>query len=321
MAGLTTVVTGAAGFVGNNLVRALLAAGHRVRAMVFDRAEPLDGLDVEIVSGDVTRPDTLARAFEGAELVFHTVAIISLLGDPDGQVHAVNVDGARNAARAALEAGVRRYVHTSSCHAFDLDEPISERSARPGPKLPAYDRSKAAGEAEVRAVIADGLDAVILNPAGIVGPRDFRPSPMGGALVDLATGKVPALIQGGFHWVDVRDVASGAMLAAERGRTGEGYLLSSEWVSVPDIAAMVQRITGTRAPRMTVPMWMARMTGPVVDLAAKAGLKPPYTSEYLGPLRASREMDTTKAREELGWTSMPIEQSLRDLFAWREVHA
>ncbi len=296
----------------------LLEAGHTVRAVVRGNRAPLDGLDVEVVTADVREPATLDAAFAGAERVFHTVAVISLLGDPGGIVHATNVVGAENAARAALKAGVQRYVHVSSCHAFDLDHyPISEDSPRPGPKLPAYDRSKAAGEAAVRGVVDDGLDAVIVYPAGITGPGDWRPSPLGGALVDLSKRKVPALIAGAFHWVDVRDVCRGAMLAAETGATGRGYLLSSEYLSVATLAQYVEEATGARPPRFTVPMWLARATGPFVDLAARVGLEPPYTSEYLGPLRAAAVMDCTRARTELGWEPRPIRESVADLFAWR----
>lgn len=315
---MTTVVTGAAGFVGNNLVHELLAAGHEVRAVVHDDHAPLDGLDVEIFKADVWEPETLLPAFDGADLVFHTVAIISLLGDPGGIVHKTNVVGAEGSARMALKAGVKRYVHVSSCHAFDLDHhPITEDSPRPGPRLPAYDRSKAAGEAAVRGVVADGLDAVVVNPAGILGPRDYSPSPLGGALVDMAARRLPALIRGAFHWVDVRDVALGAMLAADKGVTGRGYLLASEYLQIAELAALVEEITGAKPPWFTCPMWLARATGPFVDTAAKLGFKPMYTSEYLGPLRSSPSMESRRARTELGWEPRSVAESMRDLFAWR----
>jgi len=315
---VTVVVTGAAGFVGNNLVHELLAAGHSVRAVVRNDRGPLEGLNVEIFEADVWEPETLRPAFEGADLVIHTVAIISLLGDPGGIVHRTNVVGAGATARMALECGVKRYVHVSSCHAFDLDHhPITEDSPRPGPRLPAYDRSKAGGEAAVREVIADGLSGVIVNPAGILGPRDYSPSPLGGALVDMARRKLPALIQGAFHWVDVRDVARGAMLAAEKGEAGRGYLLSSEYLSIAQLAELVKENTGSEPPWFTCPMWLARATGPFVDAAAKLGFKPMYTSEYLGPLRASSSMECARARTELGWEPRSVAESMRDLFAWR----
>jgi dihydroflavonol-4-reductase len=315
---LTVVVTGAAGFVGNNLVHELLAAGREVRAVVRRNRAPLDGLDVEIVQADVGDSASLVAAFEGAELVIHTVAVISLLGDPQGLVHQTNVLGAENAARAALQAGVKRYVHVSSCHAYDVQHhPITEDSPRPGPGFYAYDRSKAAGEAAVRQVVEEGLDAVIINPAGVLGLRDYGPSELGGALIKMSRRTLPTLLSGAFHWVDVRDVARGAMLAAETGITGRGYLLASEYLSIGDLADLVCDATGARPPRFTCPMWLARATGPFVDLAARMGLTPMYTSEALAPLRASSSMECRRARDELGWEPIPIAQSIRDLFAWR----
>ena len=146
----------------------------------------LAGLDVETVVGDVRDLDSLRAAFRGAELVFHLAALISIDGDRQGIVHRINVDGARNSALASRAEGVRRHVHVSSIHAFDhhpTDEPLDEARGRPGPRHPAYDRSKAAGEAAVREVIAEGLDAVIVNPSGVVGPLDFVPSRVGEMLL------------------------------------------------------------------------------------------------------------------------------------------
>ena len=317
------VVTGAAGFVGNVLVRELLARGARVRAVLNQRTAPLEGLDVEVVRADVREPDTLRAALEGADLVFHTVAIISLLGEQGGLVPAINVQGARNTAEAALEAGVRRFVHFSSVHAFDLDdrgEPITERSPRPGPRHAAYDRSKLAGERAVREVFDRGLDGVVLHPSGVIGPWDWRPSPMGTVLVDLAARRIPMLIGGGFDWVDVRDVVEGALLAAERGGAGEGYILSGAWCSIQELGRRVEAITGTKPPRFTCPMWLARAGGPFVDLWAKLGGTPPYTSEYLSPLRGAKLLSHDKAREQLGYAPRPLEESLRDLYAWRASH-
>ena len=317
------VVTGAAGFIGNVLVRELLRRGARVRAVVNQRTAPLDGLDVEIVRADVRQPETLRAAFEGAALVFHTVAIISLLGDQGGRVPAINVQGAANAAEAALQAGVRRYVHFSSCHAFDLidrGEPIHEKSPRPGPRHAAYDRSKHAGEMAVREVFARGLDGVVIHPTGVLGPWDWRPSPVGRVLADLAARRIPMLIDGGFDWVDVRDVVQGTLLAAEKGAAGEGYLLSGSWCSIGDLAGLVQEVTGARPPRMTCPMWLARAVSPFADAWAKLGGTPPFTSEYLSPLRGARQISHAKASEQLGYSPRPLEQSIRDVFGWRAEH-
>ncbi len=319
-----TVVTGASGHVGNTLVRALLGQGRRVRALIHAQAASLDGLNVERVDGDVLDPDSLARAFAGAEVVYHLAARISITGDQGGRVTAVNVEGTRNAARAALAAGARRFVHFSSVHAFDLeplDTPIDEDAGRPGPKHPAYDRSKAAGEAALREVIAEGLDATIVNPTGVIGPNDHEPSRMGRLIGLIGRRKIPAMTPGGFDWVDVRDVAAAAIAAETRGRTGVNYLLGGEWLSMDDVAAHAARAHGVAPPRFRSPMWAARLGAPFVTLAAKmARAEPLYTSEALHAVRANRQIDCTRARTELGHRPRPAAESIADAVAWAKAH-
>ena len=202
---MRVVVTGATGHVGSNLVRALIRRGDQVRVVVRERVRSLEGLDVERVLGDVRDEASLRAAFADAEIVYHLAAVISISGDRNGTVRAVNVDGTRRVAEAALAAGVRRLVHCSSVHAFNLYQPgavdpIDEAWARVPDSAPhfAYDRSKAAGERALREVIEKGLDAVILHPSGVVGPYDFGPSRMGQVLLQLYHRKLPSLLGGGF---------------------------------------------------------------------------------------------------------------------------
>jgi len=177
-------VTGATGHVGANLVRTLLQRGQRVRALVRQEdPEALRGLDVEKVRGDVRDPDSLRRAFAGVERLYHLAAQISIIGEMGGLVRATNVDGARNVGQAAMACGVQRMVHMCSVHAFQqepLDQPLDETRVRvKRGSAPAYDCSKAEGEAEIRALIAQGLDAVIVHPSAVIGPFDYRPSRVG----------------------------------------------------------------------------------------------------------------------------------------------
>ncbi len=312
---MQVAVTGGSGFVGAVLVRRLLAQGHRVRCLVRNTTAALDGLDVELVKGDVLDPDSLAPLLDGAEVSYHLAAFISIDGDHGGRVTAINVDGARNVARAALAAGVRRHVHTSSIHAFDLqdDGTVDETSDRAGPRHPAYDRSKAAGEAAVQEVIGDGLDGVIVYPSGVFGPGDHVPSRFGQALLWMANRSLPALVPGGFTWVDVRDVVDGILAAAERGRTGEGYLLAGYWASVPELALMVGEAAQKRPMRLTVPMWLARATAPAATVIARAlDSEPLYTTEGLHALRAKCRVSDDKARAELGFAPRPLAESIGD---------
>jgi len=323
---MTTVVTGAAGHVGANLVRTLLERGEKVRAVVRDPDRcpaALEGLDVERVVGDVRDEASLRRAFVGAEVVLHLAAVISITGDRGGLVTDTNVRGVRNVAVAAREAGVRRLVHTSSIHAFqiaDHSRPIDEASPRASaPRSGAYDLSKAGGEAELRAVIAAGLDAVIVNPTGIVGPNDFAPSRMGRLLLQLARRTLPSLVPGGFDFVDVRDVVAGILAARERGRTGESYILGGHWHPFTEIAAMVTAATGARPPAVTTPTWLVKVGLPFVAAYGKVvGQEPLYTSESLAAAAASRQIVHEKAAKELGHRPRPLEATVRDTCAWFE---
>jgi dihydroflavonol-4-reductase len=315
------IVTGASGHLGANVVRALIGADATVRAVDVRPGAALAELDVEFVRGDVTAPATLERAFAGADFVLHLAARISIAGDPDGSVRRVNVDGVRNVAEAALAAGVRRMVHCSSLHAFDVGAtrgPVRENSRRAtAPSLPAYDRSKAAGEEELRRVIDRGLDAVIVNPSGMFGPVDPEPSRMGRVLLALFRGRIPIAVAGAFDWVDVRDVASALLTAAEHGRTGENYLIGGHRASVSELGRVAAQVAGRRAPRLVAPL------GPVCAVAD-------LTVRLAGPRRASRLLltpeslhalatdpvvDYSKAVAELGYRPRPLDETVRDLYA------
>lgn len=314
-------VTGAGGHVGGNVVRTLLEAGHEVVALCRNDTRAIEGLKVTRVSGDVLDPPTLEPAFAGADAVIHTAGRISIEGDADGSVRAVNVDGTRNVIDAALAGGIGRLVHFSSFHAFrqaPYEEPLTEERPPVGSEGFPYDRSKAAGEREVLAGVERGLEAVILNPTAIVGPHDFKPSLMGQVLLDLARGALPAIVPGGSDWVDVRDVAGAAVAALDRGRPGERYLLSGRWTSVTHLAGLAEAVTGTPRPRLTVPLWLARIGVPFARIQARmTATRPVYTHESLDRLvRSSRDVLHEKARRELGFDPRPLEETLADSYAW-----
>ncbi len=319
---MTVVVTGAAGHLGGNLVRSLLAQGRRVRALDFTRDwRALAGLEVEIVEGDVRDPVALARAFAGADVVYHTAGRISLSRRDGPLLEAINVLGVRNVVRACLERGVRRLVHFSSIHALrqePLHVPLDE--SRPlvrSRRCPPYDRSKAAGEREVRRGIQWGLDAVILNPTGMIGPYDHRPSFFGRVLLAMGQGQMPALVASGFDWVDVRDVAGAAIRAAERAPAGSQYLLSGHWLSMRDLAALVEEITGVQAPRFICPMWLARLGATCAGaLGRRKAQDSLYNTVSLRALRGNRRISHERAARELGYHPRPLRETLVDTCRW-----
>jgi dihydroflavonol-4-reductase len=315
-------VTGATGHIGCNLTRTLVAAGHDVRALVRGDIHALEGVEVERVEADLLDAASLQRAFAGVELVYHLAARISIAPGDEDEVHAVNVVGTRNVVTACLDNKVRRLVHFSSIHAFDaepLDGVIDERRplAPSSKKVLTYDRSKADGEREIIAGLERGLDAVIVNPTAVLGPNDFRPSPMGRVLLDLYHQKLPALVDGGFDWVDVRDIVSGAIAAAERAKRGDKFLLSGTHKRIAELAQMVEAITGTRAPRFVSPMWLARAGAPFATAFSRVLGRPPrFTKQSLHALRHHQRVSSERARGKLGYTPRPLTETLADTFAW-----
>jgi len=317
------VVTGAAGHVGANLVPALLAQGRPVRVLVHADRRAFAGLDVEVIQGDIRDPDSLVNAFKDAEVVYHLAARISIAQYDWPLLEAVNVNGTRNVVEACLHCGVRRLVHFSTIHsiaqsvaAVPADESSSLVETR---HYPAYDRSKAAAEREVLRGIEGGLDAVIISPTGIIGPRDYKPSHLGDALLRLAGGRLPSLVGGGFDWVDVRDVVGGALRAEERAPAGAKYILSGHWVSLREMARQVARITGVAAPGFVCPMWLARVGAPFITTFDRlAGRRPLYTSASLQALRDNRDISHQRATRELDYHPRPFKETLIDTLRWFE---
>ncbi|MDP2305594.1 MAG: NAD-dependent epimerase/dehydratase family protein [Pseudomonadota bacterium] len=321
---MTVAVTGASGHLGGNLVRALLAGGRRVRALVHrEDAGALKGLPIEQAAGDVLDPRSLRAAFDGAEVVYHLAARISIVSGDAEEVFRVNVEGPRNVVAACLDAGVRRLVHFSSIHAVShlpVDGPVDElRALTDHPDAPPYDRSKAAGQREILAGVARGLDAVIVNPTGVLGPFDFQPSRMGRLLLNIRSGRLPVIVEGGFDWVDVRDVVAGALAAERRGRTGEHYLLAGHWQSIAQVGALVAHVASVPAPRFVCPMWAARAVAPLAELASQMlGQDPLLSSIGLHAMRNHRYVTREKAERELGYSARPTLETIADTLRWFE---
>ncbi|HEX79266.1 MAG TPA: NAD-dependent epimerase/dehydratase family protein [Dehalococcoidia bacterium] len=320
---MSVVVTGASGHMGINLIHSLIAQNRSVRAMVHVNRQAVDGLDVEVAKGDVRDLTSLLDAFKGADVVYHLAAHISVLRNEGRLLESVNVTGTRNVVEACLRCGVRRLIHFSSIHSIAqtlADNPIDESSpAVQSRQCPPYDLSKAAAEGEICRGIGRGMDAVIVSPTAIIGPYDYKPSHFGEALVKMANGKLPALVDGGFNWVDARDVAGGAMQAEERASTGARYILSGHWVSLYDMAVMVEKITGVPAPRFVCPMWLARIGAPLMTAFDRlSGRRPLYTSVSLKALRSHRNISHRKATQELDYHPRPFGETLVDALRWFE---
>jgi dihydroflavonol-4-reductase len=315
------VVTGAAGHLGANVVRALVDAGRAVRCLVRADVRALEGLPVERAVGDLEDVASLQKAFAGSQTVFHLAATVSVAGGLGGQVERSNVGGVQNVLEACRAAGVRRLVHFSSVRAMteppegtplDEDAPLAS-----GRGLSAYERSKVDGERLVLEAVAGGFDAVICTPTAAIGPWDYKPSRAGSALLDLWRGRLPALLDGGFDWVDARDVAQGALAAEAKGTAGQRYLLSGTWRSLSGIAALVHQAGGRPPPRLVVPLVLASAVAPLGLAGARLlGATPVFTPEAVRALAGRQKIHPRRSVADLGWAPRPLEATVADTLAW-----
>jgi len=277
---MKTVVTGATGHIGANLIPALLERGRQVRAVIHRTKPAFDDPNLEVVTGDIGDVDSLCRAFDGADVVYHLAAAISLSKKDWPLVEKVNVAGTRNVVEACLRSGVRRLVAFSSIHAISDEaevEQINESCVLNDSGCPhAYDRSKASAEREMLRGRERGLDTIIISPTGVIGPYDYAPSFMGQALIMMAESRLPALVTGGFNWVDVRDVVAGAIAAEEKSISGQKYLLSGHWVSMAAIALSVSKIAGSKVPSFIIPAKFVSAIAPVKPLLLAGKILIPF---------------------------------------------
>lgn len=317
------LVTGATGHIGNVLVRELIRQDRPVRALVLPREDRacLDGLPVEICEGDVLDPGSLDAAMQGVDTVYHLAGIISIMPGQDDFVRRVNVDGTKNILRAAQQAGVRRLVYTSSIHAFGRpsEEVTIDESLPFDPQntCGAYDRTKAEASLAVLDAAHNGLDAVVVCPTGVVGPHDYRTSELGQLVLDWLKTRVAFLIDGAYDFVDVRDVVEGEILAADRGATGESYILSGERISLPGLFRIVREIAGLRPDMVTLPTNLARFAASFTPLYYRmSGEKPRFTSYSIETVLSNSNISSQKAREALGYHPRSMTESMRDTVAW-----
>jgi len=319
------VVTGAAGHIGNTLIRQLMEQGKKVMACVHRDLSPFGGLskgpNFQKAHADILDFPSLLSAFKDADTVFHCAALIAINRSHVGIMNEINIQGTKNVLSACRQAGVRRLVHFSSIHALsplpetgDIDESRNFVSAHEG--MP-YDYSKAVAEQAVLDAVDHGLDAVIVNPTGVIGPWDWKPSFIGNFSLSICRGKIPMLVKGGFNWVDVRDVAFGANRAGEVGRAGERYILGNVWAPVTDLVEMLAGISGRARKRVVVPHWLAHVGVPFLSaLACIQKRQPLYTHDSLRTLLSHKNISCNKARRELGYSPRPLQETLSDTVSW-----
>ena len=322
-------VTGASGFIGSNLVHELVARGHSVKALVRPKSDlrGLRGAEFERVEGDVSQPDLLRNVLRGCDWCFHAAASYHLWLADYRPMYAANVDGTRNVLEAAAAAGCQRVVYTSTVGCIGLPkmrngqvEPTDEETPVSKAQMSnPYKRSKWQAEQIALQLAQKGLPIVIVNPSAPVGPRDVKPTPTGQVIVDFLNRAMPAYLDTGLNYVHVRDVAVGHILAAEKGRIGQRYILGNvegNW-TLQQSFAVLQELTGVPAPKVRIPFFVALTAAYVDETISRFTRKPPKAP--LGGVRMAKYkmfFSPAKAVRELGLPQTPPKRALADAVEW-----
>src|SRR5438105_8009300 len=322
-------VTGASGFIGANLIHELLTRGHPVKALLRSESDlrGLQGADFEAINGDLSNREKLVAAMRGCEWCFHVAASYHLCLRDYAPMYVANVEGTRNVIEAALAAGCSRIVHTSTAGCIGLPKEVNGIVTPTDETTPVseaqmsnhYKLSKWRAEVVARELAAKGAPVVIVNPSAPVGPRDVKPTPTGRIIVDFLDRKMPAYLDTGLNWVHVRDVAIGHILAAEKGRVGERYILGNAQgnLTMKEAFAILQEITRVPAPRMRIPYSVAMTAAHVSEAIARLTGRPPK-APLAGVRMAKHKMwfSPGKAIRELGLPQTPPKQALMDAVEW-----
>ncbi len=322
-----TLVTGATGFVGSHVASKLAGRGERVRVLVRRQAalKNLEGIPVEACAGDLTDPASLRRAMAGCRRLYHVAADYRLWAPDPAELYRNNVTGTRNVLEAAREAGVKRIVYTSTVGALKCPgngHPSGEEAPVELQEMVGhYKRSKFLAEQEVLAAARGGLPVVIVNPSTPVGPRDVKPTPTGQMIVDFLNGRMPAYVDTGLNLIDVADAAEGHLLAMEKGRVGERYILGHRNLTLKEILEMLARVTGLPAPQVQMPIgvalgWAALSTG----WSALTRRPPRVSWEAVRISQKRMYFDSSKAVRELGLPQRPVEEALAAAVDWFRRH-
>jgi dihydroflavonol-4-reductase len=314
------VVTGASGHIGINLLPELLEAGYNIRLLSHRNEDVLKRFDVPVIRGDILDKASLVPLLDGADVVIHLAAIVTIQKKYP-EAFRVNVRGTKNLLEISRKSGVRKFIYFSSIHSLDsspaeqiMNEDRSYNSNSPFD----YDRSKVIGEQMVLEANNENFETVILNPTSVVGPIDFKPSLMGRAIIQLYKGRIPALLRGGYNWIDVRDVVRSTLVAIEKSLPGEKFILGGEWHSMTELGEAVAKSGGKPCPRWLAPFWMAYLGAHLISMIPFVDReKQLFTSASLETLQyGHKNISSEKARKLLGHENRSFEITVADTVTW-----
>ena len=320
-------ITGASGHIGANLCRSLLVRSHELKVLIHNTKNSLEGLPVEMIQGNLQDIDSLNRLIDGTEILIHLGATISIESGSRDRVIETNIEGTKNILHAVKQhPSVKRFIHFSSIHALQndpLDKPLDESRPLVVGDSVIYNHSKAKAEQLVLEEVKTGLDAVIISPTAVIGPNDFGPSLLGQAIIQMCNNTLPALVSGGYDWVDVRDGVEGTISAIEKGKTGERYLLSGNWESLSNLNLLIKEIHPTTRNLLVMPFWLAIIGAPFLKIWARILKKQPlYTRESIEILKSGhRNILSLKAEKDLHYSCRPLSETIRDTIEWFKLHS
>jgi dihydroflavonol-4-reductase len=319
-----TFLTGATGFIGAAVARILINKGHNLRVLSRpdNNRRNLLGLDVEIVEGDLIKPETYIHALKGCQNLFHVAADYRIWVPDAEAMHHVNIQGTRNLMLAALEAGVEKVVYTSSVATIGLykngREACENSLAMYSDMVGVYKQSKYLAEAEVmRLIKLDNLPAIIVNPSTPLGPGDIKPTPTGRIVVDAIKGRMPAYVDTGLNIVHVDDVALGHWLAFEKGKIGERYILGGDNLTLSEILGLIAEIDGPPAPKIKLPCHALYPIALGMEICARfTGYEPRVNLDALRMAKHKMFFSSSKAERDLGYKSRPAQTAIADAISW-----
>ena len=320
------IVTGANGHLGNTLIRLLRKQEADIRGLILAGEEIEDDGRVRYIKGDVRDIESLRPLFEDLEgkeaYVFHTAGIVAISEKVSPLLYEVNVNGTKNVIALCREYSVRRLVYVSSVHAIPDTDSMSVlkeiKEFSPEKVVGGYARTKAEATQAVLAAVQGGLDAVIVQPSGIIGPYDHSGNHLVQLVTDYLGGRIPVCVKGGYDLVDVRDVAYGCLMAAEKGKSGECYILSNRHYEIQEVLKMVRRIAGGRRIPV-IPSWMAHLAAPLMQwYARRRKERPLYTGYSLYALKSNDKFSHEKAVRDLGYQPRDLYETLKDTVRWQK---
>jgi len=321
---MTTLVTGATGFLGSAIARELLRDGRKIKLLTRSNADlrNIEGLDAEVVIGDLRDKDSLKFALRDCSKLYHAAAYYSLWNKDRKLIYDINVQGTRNILETALDLGIEKVVYTSTVGCIGLSKdrsPTNEDSPLdPSTLSNDYKMSKFQAEKVALEMHGRGLSTVIVNPSTPVGPRDIKPTPTGKIVLDFLNGRMPAYIDTGLNLIDVTDCARGHILAEETGEPGERYILGNKNMSLKEILIALEKITGIRAPSFKIPYWVAYSAGLACETLSNLVTKAPPAVPLAGVKMAKYFMyfDSSKAIRKLQLPQNSVENALRQSVQW-----